>query len=111
MIRTGSVPMKTNDTGEKALFIPLKREYFEAFKLGTKTEEYRPEGARWNARTCAVGRPVVLSLGYGKSNRLQGVVTGYRASFEPTTTPAWRDCYGDRPGIAACIQIQVVEKI
>ncbi len=67
----------------KPLFIPLKREYFEAFKSGTKTEEYRPEGPRWNARTCAVGRPVVLSLGYGKANRLNGVVTGYRASKEP----------------------------
>jgi hypothetical protein len=100
--------MKTNDTGAKPLFIPLKREFFEAFKRGTKTEEYRLEGPRWNARTCFVGRHVVLSLGYGKSNRLQGVVTGYRACIEPTSTPAWRDCYGDRPGMAACIQIQVV---
>lgn len=91
----------------KPLFIPLKREYFEAFKRGTKTEEYRTEGPRWNAVTCFVGRAVVLSLGYGKANRLQGVVTGYRASKEPTTTAAWHDCYGERAGLAACIQIKV----
>ena len=91
----------------KPLFIPLKREYFEAFKNGSKVEEFRPEGPRWNARTCAVGRPVVLSLGYGKSNRLTGVVAGYRASKEPTNSQAWRDCYGDRGGLAACIHIEL----
>lgn len=94
----------------KPLFIPLKRAYFEAFRTGQKTEEFRPEGARWNARTCAVGRPVVLSLGYGKAHRLTGVVTGYRASAEPTQTAAWRDCYGERAGLAACIAIQVTEE-
>lgn len=92
----------------KPLFIPLKREYFESFRTGTKTEEYRPEGPRWNGRTCAVGRQVVLSLGYGKAHRLTGVITGYRTSVEPTQTPAWRDCYGDRSGMAACISIQVL---
>ncbi len=37
---------------EKALFVPLKREYFEEFAKGTKTTEYRLDGPRWNARTC-----------------------------------------------------------
>ena len=91
----------------KPLFIPLKREYFEAFKNGSKVEEFRPEGPRWNSRTCALGRPVVLSLGYGKSNRLNGVVAGYRVSLEPTHTAAWRDCYGDRKGQAACIRVEL----
>ena len=31
---------------EKPLFIPLKREFFEAFKAGQKVEEFRPEGPR-----------------------------------------------------------------
>ncbi len=93
----------------KPLFIALKREYFEAFRAGDKTEEFRPEGARWNARTCVVGRPVVLSLGYGKAHRMIGVVTGYRRSAEPTETPAWRDCYGDRVGLAACIAIKITD--
>lgn len=95
----------------KPLFIPLKREYFDQFAAGAKVEEFRPEGPRWNARTCAVGRPVVLSLGYGKTKRLTGVVTGYRSSKEPTMTDAWRDCYGDRGGLAACIRIQVGETL
>lgn len=93
----------------KPLFIPLKREHFEAFKNGTKPgmEEFRLEGPRWNARTCAVGRQVVLSLGYGKAHRLTGVVAGYRSCKEPTTTAAWKDCYGDRGGLAACIKIEI----
>lgn len=92
-----------------ALFIPLKREHFEAFRDGTKPnmEELRPEGPRWNARTCAIGRSVVLSLGYGKAQRLSGRIVGYRTSTEPTRTPAWKDCYGDRAGLAACIQIEL----
>ena len=94
----------------KPLFIPLKREYFEAFKAGTKTEEFRPEGPRWNRRTCPIGRPVVLSLGYGIANRLTGLVVGFRNSAEPTKTPAWKDCYGDRGGNAACIEIKLDEK-
>lgn len=91
----------------KPLFIPLKRAYFEAFKAGTKTEEFRPFGPRWNGQTCPVGRPVVLSLGYGKQQRLAGRIAGFRASVEPTLTPAWKDCYGDRKGMAACIKIEL----
>ena len=95
---------------EKPLFIPLKREFFEAFASGTKAEEYRLEGPRWNARTCAIGRPVVLSLGYGKARRLSGRVVGYRSSIEATQTEAWRNCYGDRQGRAACIRIEIDDR-
>lgn len=91
----------------KPIFLPLKREYFEAFKAGTKIEEFRPFGPRWNGETCPVGRPVVLSLGYGKKNRMAGRVAGFRVSDEPTQTPAWSDCYGDRKGLAACIRIDI----
>lgn len=91
----------------KPLFIPLKREFFEAFRDGTKTWEYRPAGRRWNHHTCWIGRPVVLSLGYGKAHRLRGTVTCFTVSMEPTTTEAWKACYGDKhPGAwAACIGI------
>lgn len=95
------------NTPEKPLFIPLKRAYFEAFARGEKVEEFRPEGKRWNARTCRIGRPVILSLGYGKQQRMRGVVSGYRSSAEPTKTEAWRDCYGRRECLAACIGIQI----
>lgn len=39
--------------------------------------------------------------------RLTGRVVGFRASVEPTQTPAWKDCYGDRNGMAACIKIEI----
>lgn len=48
----------------KPLFIPLKREWFEAFERGEKTVEYRAFGPGWNSTTCRPGRAVVLSFGY-----------------------------------------------
>ena len=95
----------------KPLFIPLKTEYFEAFKAGTKKVEYRPYGPRWNERTCRVGRPVVLSKGYGKAHRLTGRITSFSRSAMPTLTRAWRDCYGDRHGDAACIRIRLTHAV
>ena len=89
----------------KPLFIALKTEYFEAFKAGTKDTEYRPYGPRWNERTCPIGRPVVLSKGYGKAHRLTSYIIGFSRSAVPTTTRAWRNCYGDRGGDAACIRV------
>lgn len=62
----------------KPLFIPLKREYFDAFERGEKDTEYRIYGPRWNERVCSVGRPVVLSCGYGKQRRLEGVIREFR---------------------------------
>lgn len=62
---------------DKPLFIPLQRQYFERFKNGLKKSELRLYGARWNERVCSVGRPVTLSLGYGKQQRLSGVITGF----------------------------------
>lgn len=94
----------------KPLFIPLKREFFEAFKAGEKTQEYRPLGPRWNERTCALGRSVVLSLGYGKAQRLVGVITGFTTHSKPHLLPGWSDCYGDRHDTAAVIEITVPSK-
>jgi hypothetical protein len=48
---------------ERPLFIPLRREFFEAFRDGRKVEEFRVHGARWNKKTCRVGRKVIRSLG------------------------------------------------
>jgi len=47
------------------LILPLKREYFEAIRDGSKTEEYRLVGKHW--RTRLESEPfdsVVLLLGY-----------------------------------------------
>lgn len=78
----------------KPLFIPLRREYFTAFAEGRKTNEYRLYGPRWNERTCHPGRPVTLSLGYGKQHRLTATIESFRASTDPLDiTPAFRACY------------------
>lgn len=86
----------------KPLFIPLKTEYFEAFKAGTKTVEYRRAGKRWNDQTCAIGRPVVLSKGYGRQHRLSGTIVGFYTQW--MASDDWIKCYG-APGLAACIGV------
>ena len=93
---------------EKPLFIPLRREHYEAFATGTKPgmEKLRPCGARWNTKTCRVGRPVILSLGYGRQHRLQGWVSGYRVDISQVhLSPAWVAIYGPGPCAVACIKI------
>lgn len=69
---------------EKNLFIPLKSEFYEQFEAGTKTDEFRKYGPRWNERTCHTGRLVTLSKGYGKQHRLLGMVTGFRKQHGTT---------------------------
>jgi hypothetical protein len=90
---------------DKSLFIPLKSKFYDAFIAGTKTVEYRRHGPGWNAKTCAIGRRVVLSKGYGKANRVTGTIVGFLVSTSPTYTDAWRACYGCTGGEAACIKI------
>jgi hypothetical protein len=71
-------------------------------------EEFRPYGARWNEDTCRVGRPVLLSLGYGKQHRLQGHVAGFRVDREVICkTAAWIAIYGPGPCAVACTKIQM----
>jgi len=93
----------------KPLFIPLKTEFFEAFANGTKDTEYRRYGPRWNERTCAIGREVVLSHGYGKKRRLSAVVVAHEAvyaAFLPVDVlSAWVKCYGEPKGVASCIRV------
>jgi hypothetical protein len=57
----------------KPVFVPLKREWFEAFARGEKRIEWRAYGARWNCDAIAAGRAIVLSLGYSGA-RLHGLV-------------------------------------
>jgi hypothetical protein len=86
------------------LFIPLKTSFYNAFDNGTKTIEYRRYGPRWNERTCPVGRPVILSKGYGKAHRLTGIITAFRPDATPTLIPGFRECYPTGQ-VAACITI------
>lgn len=93
---------------ERPLFIPLKREHFDAFEAGTKREEYRLLGPRWNERTARIGRAVVLSCGYGKARRLRGIVRSVRIEHDTAKLPGFRECYGARPyGPALCIGIEL----
>ncbi|WP_157837211.1 hypothetical protein [Geminisphaera colitermitum] len=89
------------------LFIPLKREFFEAFERGKKTAEYRLYGPRWNERTCRVGRAVVLSFGY-THRRLCGEIVHFSISATPQLLPGWNACYGDTHRTAAVIGITVL---
>ena len=95
-------------SGEKPLFIPLRRTYFEDFRTGAKMHEYRPLGARWNATTCRVGRKVTLSLGYGKHQRLHGFVSSFAVQQNPQALPGWKECYSNR-NAAAVIGITIIE--
>ncbi len=97
---------------EKPLFIALKTEYFEAFEDGSKTDEMRLYGPRWNERTCRVGRPVTLSKGYGKKYRLSGVIVGFEKKHgnqivEQSKLEAIFNCYGTLKKDMAIIYIQV----
>lgn len=101
----------------KPLFIPLKAEYFDAFRDRTKNTEYRQYGPRWNERTCTPGRPVVLSKGYGRRERLTGTIATFLSlPINTLTDPAraaFERCYGPSTGcgpdagLVAAIQISV----
>jgi ASC-1-like (ASCH) protein len=93
----------------KALFIPLKAQYYDAFAEGRKTDESRLYGKRWNERTCYACRAVTLSRGYGKKNRISGIIAGFRVSNE--VTPAFRDCYpNEKNPRVAVISIKLTPK-
>lgn len=93
---------------EKPLFIPLKTEYFNAFKSGEKTEELRKYGKRWTIANCE-GREVVLSKGYGNHERLIGTVWRVKkqhgSTFGSTYKKAIKECYGTLDIEICCISI------
>lgn len=93
----------------KPLFLPLKAAFFDAFVDGSKTIEYRLYGARWNEGTCKVGRPVLLSRGYGKRSRRWGQIEEFYTSHDVTESSAFRSCYpfAMEGAVAACIKIKL----
>ena len=95
----------------KPLFIPLKTEYYEAFRDGNKSTEYRVYGPRWNEKTCPEGREVVLSRGYGRSNRLNGKIVQFdrvpAKSLNGLMRIAIRNIYGTLEMDMACITISI----
>ena len=95
---------------EKPLFIPLMTKYYEAFKSGGKTEELRLYGDRWNERTCYVGRKVTLSKGYGKAERMTGVIWRFKKQhgslFGSTYKKSILDVFRSLDIEIACISIK-----
>lgn len=94
----------------KSLFVPLKTEYFNAFKEGRKTVEYRLYGPRWNEKQCAVGRGVRLRLGYSGED-LHGEIVGFEikniVDLPEEVVHAVMDCYQKDIGRIACIEIKL----
>lgn len=104
----------------KPLFVPLKKEYYEAFKeqlkadcsyeampTSVKTEEFRKYGRTWTEKNCIVGRPVVLSCGYGKANRMLGVVRSFRTTYDFSN--AYLQIYGSTEEPMAAVGIEVLQ--
>lgn len=93
----------------KPLFIPLKREFYKKFKDGTKTEELRLYGKRWNENTCRIGRGVTLSLGYGRKNRMSGKIWRFKKQhaslFGQTYQQSILNIYDSLDVYIACISI------
>lgn len=113
--------MKTNDSHagfgsgsrkievEKDLFIPLKREYYEAFERGDKDTEYRLPGGPWNERTCYPGRMATLSMGYGKARRMRKKIISFGVhALSAEKWEAFKACYPGKPNLAACIRFEVI---
>jgi len=78
----------------KPLFVPLVGWAYDQFAAGVKSTEFRRYGPRWNERTCALGRPVVLSRGYGLEHRLNGAVFSFTVLDAPLDLEAWVRAFG-----------------
>lgn len=77
---------------EKALFVPLKKEYFHKIKNGKQDCEIRPNKHRgWNIKNVYPGRMITFSNGYGRYERLTLEVrrTMITPDLSKETVPQW----------------------
>ncbi|SFK64676.1 hypothetical protein SAMN05216302_101172 [Nitrosomonas aestuarii] len=99
----------------KPLFVPLNANPYDQFADGTKTDELRRYGPRWNENTCPTGRKVTLSRGYGKKNRMSGVIWRFYKQhgslFGSTYKESIKRIYGTLDIEIAVISITNLEKI
>lgn len=97
---------------DKPLFIPLKTEYFLAFKQRLKEHELRLYGSRWNEKTCRIGRLATLSKGYGKHERITRSVAGFErkalSELSEADRAAFTACYGEDANDVAVIWLPAV---
>ena len=90
----------------KPLFCPLKREFFNQFKNGCKTTEYRIYGKRWNENTCQIGRKINLSLGCN-GERLLATITNFEIKHIDDTHIDAQTLFKDKAEMIACISISL----
>lgn len=97
------------------MFLPLKTEYYNAFKDGSKSEELRLYGKRYNEKTCQPGRYVLLSKGYGKQNRMLGIISSFKRQRADTFGSVYKasimDVYGNLDKEIACFSIKDLVEI
>lgn len=91
---------------EKALFVPLKRVWFEAFLRGIKGTEYRAYGPRWNEKVCRIGRLAVLSLGYSKHTRITRRIAAFAKVPRADAPAVAQEIYPKAPYIAAITMVK-----
>lgn len=97
------------------MFLPLKTEYYEAFKAGTKVEELRLYGSRYNEKTCVPGRVILLSKGYGKQDRMRGIISSFKKqngnTFGSTYSADIRKIYGTLDKEISCFGITDLKEV
>lgn len=71
-------PKCNSDQKMKPAFLALKTPHYNDFKRGLKQNEYRLFGGRFTEKNFAPGREITLSRGYGKQDRLCGVITSFK---------------------------------
>lgn len=102
--RPAIAPKVASDHGScwdaRPLFVPLRREWFDSFRAGTKAEEVRRVSPQFNGRRVWPGRPVILSLGYSGRQRMHGIVGQVRETIA-CGSPIY-------PDGTACIAFEVV---
>lgn len=64
MEKSESKAREWSDNNLKPVFLPLKRKYWEQFRDGESSVEYRKLGHRWREKAFPSGRGVILSCGY-----------------------------------------------
>lgn len=77
---------------DKVLFIPLKKEFYDAFKDGSKTWELRGNYGQFRASRITIGQKARLARGYGYPRLLATVmeVQDY-AGLDDIPPDIWRD--------------------
>lgn len=72
---------RCTDRAKRILYLPLKAEYFDAIKAGTKKMEYRLITPYWSKRLGGIFAEIVLTKGYPKrgdrARRLRRPWKGY----------------------------------